>query len=285
MALPERHYYPLAIAAKKLKCDVDDLLHYAGIGLLELCILAPKSECSVEELENNDELVKKCFSPSINYIDKSIPNEDKKKDEDEDEDEDEDDYDKMISVIYKTVNTKLLTRYGPKSNKIGRTTITGLLAIPFFDVKNIDCSDKDFIQPNYLYLPRTKTKFTITENIEINNIYLNNELTICQEQFLITAEELTLLNKGGELIEDKRPLKAKHADNSEYFNKSPKAESKKSENLKSEFIKNLLLVKYGDKVAENPRPFLENTHSAIRRDFEEKGLIPPSGVTVSEWLK
>jgi hypothetical protein len=37
MALP-REYYTLQQAAKKSGCEVEDLLHYAAIGVLQLCV-------------------------------------------------------------------------------------------------------------------------------------------------------------------------------------------------------------------------------------------------------
>ena len=37
MILPERLYYPLSKAAKKIGCDEDDLIHFGAIGKLEVC--------------------------------------------------------------------------------------------------------------------------------------------------------------------------------------------------------------------------------------------------------
>ncbi|WP_447868732.1 hypothetical protein [Rahnella aceris] len=36
--LPARKYYPIKDAAEKLKCSVNDILHFASVGILDLCI-------------------------------------------------------------------------------------------------------------------------------------------------------------------------------------------------------------------------------------------------------
>ncbi len=55
MALPKREYYTLQQAAKKSGCEVEDLLHYAAIGVLQLCV-------HYEESKNQIALVILCLS-------------------------------------------------------------------------------------------------------------------------------------------------------------------------------------------------------------------------------
>ncbi|MGB2538684.1 hypothetical protein [Hafnia paralvei] len=43
MNLPERAYYPLSKAAKKLCCDEDDLIHFGSTGELEICLFIEDS--------------------------------------------------------------------------------------------------------------------------------------------------------------------------------------------------------------------------------------------------
>ncbi|WP_370557377.1 hypothetical protein NMD88_03975 [Edwardsiella tarda] len=64
---------------------------------------------------------------------------------------------------------------------------------------------------------------------------------------------------------------------------SPKL-SKKTENAKSRFIKNLLTVMYGEDVSNSPRKYIDGIDSQIRNDMNAKGLVCPSGCTVEKWL-
>ncbi len=48
MNLPERKYYPINDAANKLECSVNDILHYASIGIIDLCIYLDL-KCDVDE--------------------------------------------------------------------------------------------------------------------------------------------------------------------------------------------------------------------------------------------
>ena len=66
-----------------------------------------------------------------------------------------------------------------------------------------------------------------------------------------------------------------------------------SENKKNEFIKALLQIKYGEEVAENPRPHVYDPNvsnkgkdGVIQKDFELKGLTKhlPSGRTLQNWV-
>ncbi|MEA0415074.1 hypothetical protein P2R14_19425 [Escherichia coli] len=44
MKLPAHKYYSLDKAAKLAGCEVSDLIHYAAIGVLEICIKIPPIE-------------------------------------------------------------------------------------------------------------------------------------------------------------------------------------------------------------------------------------------------
>lgn len=67
MALPKRKYYSLEKAAKELECDVDDLLHYASLGILQICVYIEInedegfSECFIDS-DVDDELLESLSS-------------------------------------------------------------------------------------------------------------------------------------------------------------------------------------------------------------------------------
>jgi len=50
MALPEHKYYTLKQAAKKANCEVEDLIHFAANGKLELCIKVPDLDYTFSSL-------------------------------------------------------------------------------------------------------------------------------------------------------------------------------------------------------------------------------------------
>ena len=54
MALPEHRYYTLKQAAKKAGCEVEDLIHFAAIGMLQLCIKVPDLS-HTQRYEDNQE--------------------------------------------------------------------------------------------------------------------------------------------------------------------------------------------------------------------------------------
>ncbi|MBV7387231.1 hypothetical protein KRX11_01010 [Pasteurellaceae bacterium TAE3-ERU1] len=63
------------------------------------------------------------------------------------------------------------------------------------------------------------------------------------------------------------------------------APAPKTTNQQAQFIFDLLKVHYGDDVAEKIRSYADNSRSKLRRDFEKKGLILPTGKTLKNWLK
>ncbi|MGG5962921.1 hypothetical protein ACQSED_14695 [Salmonella enterica] len=55
MGLPEHKYYTLKQAAKKAECEVEDLIHFAAIGVLQLCIKVPPVELMINPYSDNEE--------------------------------------------------------------------------------------------------------------------------------------------------------------------------------------------------------------------------------------
>ncbi|HID4130303.1 TPA: hypothetical protein ACXE8V_000588 [Pluralibacter gergoviae] len=65
---------------------------------------------------------------------------------------------------------------------------------------------------------------------------------------------------------------------------TPSKPARKTENAKSRFIKNLLIVMYGENVAENPRSHIDGKCGQIKKDMDTKGLACPTGVTLEKWI-
>lgn len=70
------------------------------------------------------------------------------------------------------------------------------------------------------------------------------------------------------------------------LNEPSKKESPKTINAQAKFIKALLHHYYGENIANNPRPHIENNDGEIKRDFETQGLSKnlPTGVVVKKWV-
>lgn len=63
-----------------------------------------------------------------------------------------------------------------------------------------------------------------------------------------------------------------------------KKPANKTLNSQAEFIRNLIIMSYGEEVADSIRKELDNPNSEISIDFQTKGLKAPSGKTVDRWI-
>lgn len=101
---------------------------------------------------------------------------------------------------------------------------------------------------------------------DINNYIpateINNDIELFIEAEEIKKFELSLLDHPQEKKQDTEPT-----------------------NLQIEFIRNLLLLKYGDKAIDNPRNFIENKRSELVKEFQLNALKYPSGKILESWLK
>lgn len=66
--------------------------------------------------------------------------------------------------------------------------------------------------------------------------------------------------------------------------KEPGAKTNTQIRNRASFLKALLLIHYGEDVAERPRKHIDNSRSKLRRDFELAGIELPTGKTVEGWL-
>lgn len=72
MKLPDRLYYPLDKAAKKLSCDVSDIIHLAANGFIALCF-----KCIIDSMQDSEVIID--FYPCVDEdeLDKFVRDEDK----------------------------------------------------------------------------------------------------------------------------------------------------------------------------------------------------------------
>ncbi|HIE6128570.1 TPA: hypothetical protein ACXN4M_001039 [Proteus mirabilis] len=262
MALPIRLYYPLDLAAKEIGCDINDLLHFASIGVLEICIAAPKSP---DGWDDNDELNENPFEPRL-YINKLKLNKTKS----------------IVKLNYEAINTKISASYNFKTRSYAHLDISGLIAIPYLYMKSFDCFGNDTITVNHFNLPRTETNIEISENLIIKKISTDG-YQVNIKDFIISAEELALLQNGGRHLENiSFPLEASN----ESLLEQEKIKRKPNENKQALFIKGLIAICFenGEKILENPTAHIET--GIIRQKFDRAGLkTGVCGKTVAGWLE
>ncbi len=155
----------------------------------------------------------------------------------------------------------------------------------------IDDNKKDLTPNNSKFQQRiNKLEQELAEQKKINsesvyipplNIADTDNLVSENNQLKIDNKNLTeQLNQAKKEIEE---LKNNHSQN---LNDQLKKESPKTINAQAKFIKALLHHYYGEGIANNPRPHIENKDGEIKRDFETQGLSKnlPTGVVVKKWV-
>lgn len=248
MGLPERLFYPLDKAVNKLnddlgtKLDVEDLLHYAIIGKLQLCVLFDKNldhfknmdvtfcfGFIIEEISVNKDFFYKNFykmnwlskpmdaGVPFSIIDMNDP--------------------KNGIAIFEKKKKNFLIRHGNGGSidigfyysmtfsetnfnldffeknpviieaKVERANF--LMGIPGRYYNQLYTNKKTNI--NYLYLPRVIDNATVdsiyySTKIKNNNLMFNlsNELTISLDDLLISNKELELLKNGGKDLPEEK---------------------------------------------------------------------------------
>ncbi|MBK5143419.1 hypothetical protein I2494_06745 [Budviciaceae bacterium BWR-B9] len=262
MALPTRLYYPLDLAAKEIGCDINELLHFASIGVLEICIAAPEPP---DGWDDDDKLDDNPFEPRL-YVNKLKLNKTKS----------------IVKLNYETMNTKISASYNFKTRSYAHLDISGLIAIPFLYIKNFDCFGNDTITVNHFNLPRTETKIEISENLTIKKIS-TDDYKVNVKSFTISAEELTLLKNGGKYLEKIQfPIEI----NNETLLTQEKPKRRANENKQALFIKGLIAVCFdnGEQILENPTTPIDT--GIIKRKFDSAGLeTGVCGKTVTDWLE
>lgn len=260
MALPTRLYYPLDLAAKEIKCDINELLHFASIGVLEICIAAPEPP---DGWDDDDELDNNPFEPRL-YVNKLKLNKTKS----------------IMKLNYEAINTKISASYNFKTRSYAHLDISGLIAIPYLYMKNFDCFGNDTITVNHFNLPRTETKIEISENLIIKKIS-TDDYKVNIKSFIISSEEVALLKNGGKHLENIQfPIEI----NNETLLTQEKPERKVNEKKQALFIKGLIRIYSGKEIAENPRQAINS--GVIGRKFDNEGIAPGvCGETVAKWIE
>ncbi|WP_224717764.1 hypothetical protein [Pectobacterium versatile] len=274
MGMPLREYYPVKRAAELLGCDVSDLFHWASIGAIKLYV----------SFENGTGFVR-FFGDGVKNEDRDL------------ERFTEEQFDSSLRLKTQFFNQKFSNDISSRvystysGNRFdgeyinGRNyqcEFSGLWALPHsaFGVAEL----YDF-QPGFndFWCSVNNNMFVSFETDELLNFEVE-DFYIVKSDFLVIkkcsdGEELpNYLNGGKEKI-----VLPKNPDHT-YPLYADDVHSTKTINMRTQFIKSLLRIHYGNEVAENPRRFLERNDSDISKDFKNLNIIAPSGKAVQGWV-
>lgn len=273
MPLPPRKWYTLQQAAEKLTRDlkepvtVEDLLHFAAIGKLELCIKMRLDDEQGMQIDNvKDERLAKLRLKFLDYKYRTMKG----------------------RLLYSKSLTLKISEEKSSYLDADFEFMEGFLAIYFLNTDDYFLDQKIannrlILNDIYFKTPRDEILEGLLFEQDINDnivfhcaiqLEKDYEIPIPKEAFYILEDEYNILINGGRDIEEIETTKQEN----------PRPISTKSENQRNQFIRDLLTIYYGTGVDEKIRSLLDNKDSEIRRDFETKGLTPPSGKTVDKWL-
>lgn len=208
MAIPERKYFTLNKAAKKIGVEVDDLIHFASIGLLQLCAKFPQfgflsfsddenAEPTSITVESNSMLLLmdstlELYKEEIDKIKSKygkIP--------------DRKEYILEKRFVYKTEYFSIVESIDVLGRKKKIDNIDGLFAIPHYA---IECDEIDIINGitdviliDTFDIPRSGC-INGTPDFIPSDFYLSDWYEVKVRDLLITKHELDIFINGGEYI-------------------------------------------------------------------------------------
>ncbi|QNQ19385.1 hypothetical protein HF650_06230 [Kosakonia sp. SMBL-WEM22] len=269
MALPKREYYTLQQAAKKSGCEIEDLLHYAAIGVLQLCVhyedsnkagsdcyfYASLSDSLLDELNDNQESFTMHYSSRYNLI---------------------------------TMDSNAYFFTAEDGNPCWAEYVNGWFAIahteltlPAFE-KSKKADVSQLIHPRNNLNTNTEGWDLSTKGFDVSGPCFYEAKSFSSDDFVIMADELDILMNGGMKID----LFSLTDESARIKNVLTKDVGNKTLTSMAKLIKSLLYLCYKDEdIVNNPRKHFDNSQSEINKDFDTLGLKLPSGKTIDKWLR
>lgn len=190
MALPEHKYYTLSQAAKKAGCEIADLIHFAAIGVLQLCIKIPVNGFTSYD-EDTEEAYNVSISPEYVFDEEKVTHPEGEEPLKNIFCEYRSDY------LYIAENKNLIT------GLISTNRIDGLVALYSSDIEEVEfelLSAEYGVNVIQLSTPRVP-KFSHSEHYWAYGFSLSNPIYVELNQLLITKYEFNLLMDGGQILE------------------------------------------------------------------------------------
>lgn len=275
MALPDRLFYPLDKAAKKLKCDIDDILHHFYLRRVTLLLdVSINAEAilneDAEDSEADPEYRSDTFGMGADNLDAvvsivdEVPVYIKGKSE------------PLICQTWETFTYHddfLVARIAPGDSLTPEGNIPESLLVKIEGLIRIHVTTREVEQ-----LAKSPTQldwFLSSINNSSTPVYFNyypKSMTNIDDVY-ISHEDLNILKSGGlhKQFEYKQP----------HIIKTPAA---KTLNAQNRFILSLLVLHYGEDIADRASQETDSKTGKIRLDLEKKGLPVPSKGTLGRWL-
>lgn len=280
--LPDKAYYTLSKAAKKINeeagvsLDVADLIHYAAIGKLEICVYisGDDSDFTEKRIMSNIENIGTPLEQYDSYhLFSDI------------------DFDRIpIEDIYingesKTACRSYITDYIDIRQSYDLITMKeigfsfeGIFAVGANRFKEIEFdllrTDQITLKSNLFYVPNGV--------VDEDSIYrpgcvlLPEILTFGMSELVITDIEIERFTSG----------EPPHQSPKKFENKSNLMPvSKKTLNAQSNFIKSLITAQFGAQVASKIRWHLDNEKGELHKLFKNAGIKTATGKAVEGWIK
>lgn len=223
MALPVHKYYSLEKAAKVANCDVSDLIHFASIGVLQICMKilpvdllfsasSSSEEVRVLEVTSTSTLsfegrVLEEESKEINTEQGDAGNDDHYSSDSNDEIDETDEYSRHYKRFsYKSDYFSITERYEINTRKKEIENWSGLLAIPQEFIE----SDENYLSDHWddwdisvdVLLPPRCDSGVNSRGYSIGYFYMDDWHSVNSSNLYITHYELGLLMDGGRDVND-----------------------------------------------------------------------------------
>ncbi|MCV7760768.1 hypothetical protein OCJ35_22035 [Pluralibacter gergoviae] len=296
MALPQHKYFTLEQAAVKVGCTYEDLIHFASIGMLQLCIKFPYYGFSTWEEDETSGDTEEVSHPGIQIMSSFDFDEYFKNRSAEDEKHDENpNAVHYLGGSYISDYIRVIEFF--KTNGSGKVDhkLDGLLAIKQSDIYE---NEMDIINNKsesiYVFgfeVPRSK-KFKQSDNYTLSGFEtLEFEpVMININEMIITNEEIELLKSGGKQLESSTGINGayvKMEDISEPVPMNYNVNRNKLGDLIEALIRSV--PELGDRVINTS---VNDRYNRIKNFFEEKhseglliGIEPPSSATLERYFK
>jgi hypothetical protein len=269
MGLPKREYYTLQQAARKADCEIEDLLHFAAIGFLQICVHyesdktvdsdcyfnADISDGLIEELHNTPEGNVMYYLSKYNII---------------------------------TIDSNAYFFTAEDDEPCWADYVKGWFAISHAELTLPSFEIQRKAEVYQLIQPRLNVNKSIgdecggTKGFEPGGPCFYEPRTFSVEDFVIMDEELNLLMNGGQKI---NPFGLVDEMEREKGNVKENIGNKTFTSM-AKLIKSLLFLVYKDEdILNNPRKHFDNPQSEINKDFDTLGLKLPAGKTIDKWLQ
>ena len=274
--IPPLKYCSIERAAKLLRCEKSDIIHWMPD--IQLMLEFQKSLVNASVwVKINPEGYRKSIDPGLAYI-KSISyctefSLDAIRPVIEDEQEDIEDGETLLKfpAYFSGMASVFDGLYVDDSRRVVVIPAELYCTVPVGD--NIVSDSFHAIDRNEI---ATINHIVFSAMDTANNSYM--EEVIADEHLYISGSNIERIHMAGRRGE---PIRSAPAD----ININKKIGSKTT-NSQAAFIKSLLHVMYSDKKAiDNPRSFFDDPNSEIAKDFAAKELKLPAGKTMEMWLK